>query len=343
MVNDLKEPLMAKPIKSKAPEPCLISVIASAPILTVNTDEGETNTTETDNSTISSTENLSLDDQIDFVCQTFNLTLAAEYLERYGYSDSDVWRSLPDDELEEELREAFILFQAKQEIAQTGIFDNATKHEMCIPRCDFPDIVTPKSSRVKRYKIGKERWDSGDFPLTVGFSDYSTRMGRQDQERAFMRAADSWARVSGLSFKKGPARGSKITIGFAHYDGPWGVLGKAWFPKTGRIVFENKENWESKIPNRGGAQGSLAFYSVAMHELGHALGISHSNVKNAIMHPQYQRDVVNLQNDDIRAITALYGSAGRGNRNNGGTNNNRNNRSGRNRNRNNKGRNNRRN
>ena len=51
----------------------------------------------------------------------------------------------------------------------------------------------------------------------------------------------------------------------------------------------------------------LSFYSVAMHELGHALGISHSNIENSIMHAQYQRDVLNLQPDDIRAVTKLYG------------------------------------
>lgn len=44
-----------------------------------------------------------------------------------------------------------------------------------------------------------------------------------------------------------------------------------------------------------------------MHELGHALGISHSNVKNAIMHGQYQRDVLELRADDVNAIRKLYG------------------------------------
>jgi len=46
-----------------------------------------------------------------------------------------------------------------------------------------------------------------------------------------------------------------------------------------------------------------------MHELGHALGISHSNVRHAIMHGQYQRDILRLTDDDIRAITRLYGPA----------------------------------
>ena len=37
----------------------------------------------------------------------------------------------------------------------TGLFDNATKHQFCVPRCDFPDYMTTKSARVKRYKLGK--------------------------------------------------------------------------------------------------------------------------------------------------------------------------------------------
>ena len=48
---------------------------------------------------------------------------------------------------------------------------------------------------------------------------------------------------------------------------------------------------------------------VATHEIGHSLGLEHSNTKGAIMFPWYQgyKKDFDLTNDDIGGIVELYG------------------------------------
>ena len=50
------------------------------------------------------------------------------------------------------------------------------------------------------------------------------------------------------------------------------------------------------------------FYSVALHELGHSLGLAHSPVESAVMFPYYQTydENVNLDYDDILGIYDIY-------------------------------------
>jgi hypothetical protein len=47
-------------------------------------------------------------------------------------------------------------------------------------------------------------------------------------------------------------------------------------------------------------------YSVTLHEVGHALGLAHSDLPSAVMYPFYRQSTT-LSADDINGIQALYG------------------------------------
>ena len=87
-------------------------------------------------------------------------------------------------------------------------------------------------------------------------------------------------------------------------DGAGGTLAHAYFPQFGGDVHvDDTEYWTI------GEYKGTNLLQTMVHELGHSLGLSHSDVRDAIMAPFYRGWDPNfkLSADDKRAIQALYG------------------------------------
>ncbi len=85
------------------------------------------------------------------------------------------------------------------------------------------------------------------------------------------------------------------------FDGPGGVLGHAFGPGTinplsGDIHLDEEEHWPLHT-----------LFTVLLHEVGHALGIGHTHVSDAIMFPLYKPlKSMTLHEDDIFAIQNIF-------------------------------------
>ncbi|GKB68555.1 metallopeptidase, catalytic domain-containing protein [Tanacetum coccineum] len=156
------------------------------------------------------------------------------------------------------------------------------------------------------------RWPEGQTDLTYAFD-----LNFPDSFVPLVVSAfDEWASGSGyFTFCRVADIGtSNLKISFqkmnhgdgGDFDGPLGTLAHAFAPTDGRLHFDVDETWSlgpGPVPN------VIDFKSVALHEIGHLLGLHHSQYQDAVMWESLPLGTVKdkLTSDDIQGIKALYG------------------------------------
>ncbi|KOB78388.1 Matrix metalloproteinase variant 1, partial [Operophtera brumata] len=188
--------------------------------------------------------------------------------------------------------------------------DDETTKVMSLPRCGVRDKVGFGESRAKRYALQGSRWRVKN--LTYKISKYPSRLVPAEVDNELAKAFNVWSDYTDLTFTQKRSGQVHIEIRFEKgehgdgdpFDGPGGTLAHAYFPVYGGDAhFDDAEVWS--INSRRGTN----LFQVAAHEFGHSLGLSHSDVRSALMAPFYRGfdPAFQLDQDDIQGIQALYG------------------------------------
>jgi hypothetical protein len=242
------------------------------------------------------------------------------YLEKFGYlAPCDCDRDL----FCNDLKVAISKYQMFFGLPVTGMLDPQTRRMMRQPRCGNPDITPDEdiAARVHDYKLSGGKWDHTD--LTYFFQNGTGDIGGTTEWDLCREAMDKWAAITSLTFDPASSEAAaEIRFLWASgdhgdgspFDGSGNTYAHGFYPPpvnpgalAGDVHFDESEDWNTHDEHFLWWQDEIDQLTVAIHEVGHALGLEHSSTESAVMWPHYEGERRNLTPDDIAGIQALYG------------------------------------
>ena len=171
----------------------------------------------------------------------------------------------------------------------------------------------------RRDLLASQGWDGpglGSAELTYYIGDVPSNIDEAQFRSGIEEALAAWSNVADITFSEtqSPRLRDSIDINFDSIDGSGGTLAQAYLPDdvtfgrlAGDIEFDSAESWEFGNARRGAATDIIL---VAVHEIGHSLGLEHSENRDSVMYHSIPSNAVfdELHPSDIDAILSLYAS-----------------------------------
>ena len=173
-----------------------------------------------------------------------------------------------------------------------------------------------KPSAPENIEDIRQKWNKRN--LTYFIMNLTPKMTKESIHQQIDSAFKVYKKHSALKFKKvEPNEPCDIKISFCEQDhgdgfffhGAGGVLAHGFYPGPGiggDLHFDAEENWTDQETPPG-----HNLFVVAVHEIGHCLGLTHSQSADSIMYPTYKHEFSKqsldiLSQEDIERIQKAY-------------------------------------
>ena len=155
------------------------------------------------------------------------------------------------------------------------------------------------------FSLEGAKWGSPELGTAGGTVTWAVDNSISQAELQSINAAFAeWSEVANIQFQQvSSTANANIDFSNSALDGAGNVLGVTGFSFTGGQLQSADIQFDSG-DNLSGSEFSL----VAIHEIGHAIGLGHFNDDPAVMNSTANFDLTGLAQSDIDGIVALYGA-----------------------------------